>query len=61
MIPFVMVVNNKFLDGPSQGPLAEQNEPLQAGFLHGSDNAFGMGIQIRRERGGNFTDWIPQP
>jgi hypothetical protein len=43
MIPFVMVVNNKFLDGPSQGPLAEQNEPLQAGFLDGSDKAFGIG------------------
>jgi len=44
MIPFVMVVNNKFLDGPSQGSLAEQNEPLQAGFLDGSDKALGVGI-----------------
>jgi hypothetical protein len=50
MIPFVMVVNNKFLDGPSQGPLAEQNEPLQASFLDGSDKPLGVGIQFRRAR-----------
>src|SRR6516162_6008802 len=39
---------HEFLDGLPQGSFSEQDDPLEARFLDGSDEAFRVGIQIRR-------------
>src|SRR6516225_7376985 len=39
---------NKFVDGLPQGSFSEQNHPLQAGLLDGSDKALRVSIEIRR-------------
>src|SRR5215469_608538 len=40
----------EFMDGLPQGPFSKQDDPLQARFLDGSDEAFRIGIQVRRAR-----------
>ena len=46
VIPLVMVVRHKFLNGFSQRTFAEQNYSFQARLLNGSDKALGVAIQI---------------
>src|SRR5215469_10737457 len=41
---------HEFLDGLPQGSFSEQDDPLEARFLDGSDEAFRIGIQVRRAR-----------
>jgi len=46
MIALVMIMQDEFLNGPSQQAFSEQNHPLQAGFLDGSDETFAVRIEI---------------
>src|SRR6516225_9527836 len=43
-LPVIML--HEFLDGLPQGSFSEQDDPLQARFLDGSDEAFRVGIQV---------------
>src|SRR6516162_11441999 len=45
-----MIMLHEFLDSLPQGSFSEQDDPLQARFLDGSDEAFRVGIQVRRAR-----------
>src|SRR5215471_8121632 len=47
-LPVIML--HEFLDGLPQGAFSKQDDPLQARFLDGSDEAFRVGIQVRRAR-----------
>jgi hypothetical protein len=44
MVPFAMVVNEKFSYCPPQGRLTEQNHAIQTRFLNRADKAFGIRI-----------------
>src|SRR5215472_11349638 len=44
-LPVIML--HEFVDGLPQGAFSEQDDPLQARFLDGSDEAFRVGIQVR--------------
>ena|SRR5437879_3205147 len=46
VVPLAMIMHNKFVDGLPQTAFSEQDHPLQAGFLDGSDKARGVGIEI---------------
>src|SRR6516165_11907972 len=47
-LPVIML--HEFLDGLPQGSFSAQDDPLEARFLDGSDEAFRIGIQVRRAR-----------
>jgi hypothetical protein len=46
VVPLAMIMHNEFVDGLPQTSFSEQDHPLQAGFLDGSDKALGVGIEI---------------
>src|SRR6516165_9366582 len=50
MVALAVIMFNKFVDGLPQGAFSEQNHPLQAGLLDGSDKAFGVGILECQQR-----------
>src|SRR6516162_1728398 len=43
VVALAVIRFNKFVDGLAQGAFSEQNHPLQAGLLDGSDKALGVG------------------
>ena len=51
MIPFVVVVVHELAHRVAQRAFADEDQPLDAGFLDGADEAFGEGVQIGRARG----------
>ena len=48
MIPLAMIVGDKFGDGPSKMALAERNQPIETFLFDRADEAFGVGVRIRR-------------
>ena len=51
VIPLAMVMRDVIRDRSSQIPLADRNQPIEALFVDGSYEAFGIGIRIRRPIG----------
>ena len=51
VIPLVVVVGDELADGTSQRALADENHALEAGLFDRADEAFGVGIQVRRAGG----------
>src|SRR5215831_13388987 len=45
-LPVIMV--HEFPDGLPQGSFSKQDDPLQARFLDSSDEAFRVGVEVRR-------------
>jgi len=48
MIPFAMIMGDKLRDGPPKVALAERDQPIARFFLDRADEAFGVGVRIRR-------------
>jgi hypothetical protein len=48
MVPLVMIMNDELGEGPAQMPLAERNRPIEALRFDRTDEAFGLGVGIRR-------------
>ena len=46
MIPFVVVVVHELAHRAAQRAFADEDQPLDAGFLDGADEALGEGVQI---------------
>jgi hypothetical protein len=57
IVPLAMIMHNEFVNRLPQRAFSEQNHPLQAGFLDGSDKA-AWALRLG-ERGGSFTDFTP--
>ena len=51
MVPLVMVVLDEFTNSSAKRTLTEQDQPVQARFLDAPDEAFRVGVQVRRQRG----------
>jgi hypothetical protein len=51
MVPLVMVVLDEFTNSSAKRTLTEQDQPVQARFLDAPDEAFRVGVQVRRPRG----------
>jgi len=47
VVALAVIMFNQFVDGLPQGAFSEQNHPLQARLLDGSDKGLGVGIQVR--------------
>jgi hypothetical protein len=47
MIPLEVIMRNELSNRVSQCILTKEDHPLQAAFFDGSDEAFGIRIQIR--------------
>src|SRR6266404_1709187 len=50
MIALRVVMGDEVVNGRPQRLLSKQDHPLQTGFLDGSHEPLGVGIQIRRSR-----------
>ena len=47
MRPFVVVVTDELRNGVPKVPVSQRDQPVEALFLDGADEAFGMGIRVR--------------
>src|SRR5215467_3070719 len=50
MVPFLMIMDEKLMDGTAKRIFTKQNHLIQAAFFYCSHEAFRVCIQVRRSR-----------